>query len=71
MAITEPGPGTLPAPAQTDDESPERPAAAADRADGKLDALADGELDALADGGLVESELLIEDVSIDGMCGVY
>jgi mycofactocin precursor len=23
------------------------------------------------DGELVESELLVEDVSIDGMCGVY
>ncbi len=23
------------------------------------------------DGGLVEDELLVEDVSIDGMCGVY
>jgi mycofactocin precursor len=23
------------------------------------------------DGDLVESELLVEDVSIDGMCGVY
>jgi mycofactocin precursor len=23
------------------------------------------------DGGLVEGELLVEDVSIDGMCGVY
>jgi mycofactocin precursor len=23
------------------------------------------------DGALVESELLVEDVSIDGMCGVY
>jgi len=25
----------------------------------------------VADGELVEEELLVEDVSIDGMCGVY
>jgi mycofactocin precursor len=25
----------------------------------------------LSDGGLVEEELLVEEISIDGMCGVY
>jgi mycofactocin precursor len=24
-----------------------------------------------ADGGLIEEELLVEEISIDGMCGVY
>jgi mycofactocin precursor len=36
--------------------------------DGRL-GVGDGEL--AGDGELVEEELLVEDVSIDGMCGVY
>lgn len=28
-------------------------------------------LDDVADGALLDADLLIEDVSIDGMCGVY
>jgi mycofactocin precursor len=39
------------------------------------DAAATGSVDAEApgtqDGSLVEADLLVEDVSIDGMCGVY
>lgn len=32
---------------------------------------ADAAADAAADEALVEEELLVEEVSIDGMCGVY
>jgi mycofactocin precursor len=34
-------------------------------------AVEDAALPAPADGPLVEDDLLVEDVSIDGMCGVY
>jgi mycofactocin precursor len=55
MAITEPAPGTVP-PAPVDPgEEPLEQPTPRDRAEDEL----------------VESELLVEDVSIDGMCGVY
>lgn len=34
-------------------------------------AIEPGEAPTAADAALVEEELLVEDVSIDGMCGVY
>jgi mycofactocin precursor len=39
--------------------------------DGTEDATQDATQDATGVGELVESDLLVEDVSIDGMCGVY
>ena len=37
----------------------------------ELPTAASGAIDTAADGALVEDELLVEEISIDGMCGVY
>jgi len=56
MAIAETPPATLPAPVETADTTEPAPTHA---------------LLALGADELVEQDLLVEDVSIDGMCGVY
>ena len=37
----------------------------------ELDATATAEPDTLTDEALIDDELLVEEISIDGMCGVY
>jgi mycofactocin precursor len=58
MATVEPAPNTVSAPAEHD--------ALTGRDDDRRDAPAASPADRL-----IESDLLVEDVSIDGMCGVY
>lgn len=64
MKSAEPGQSTVTAPPHADSQAPEQPADLARALDQPADR-------ARTEDELIEAELLVEDVSIDGMCGVY